>query len=192
MNNDFLNSSKKLFQYYKSLGDKTFAQLKEEDFFWTPDEKSNCIAVIVQHLWGNMQSRWTNFLTDDGEKTWRDREKEFELYISTRKEVMEKWEEGWATLFHALSTVNEESFDTTIYIRSKGHSVTEAIQRQLGHYAYHVGQICYIGRQRALHWESLSIPKGKSKEYNKISFDKGKRREHFSDEFVSHTPKESA
>lgn len=184
---NYLESIRKQFLYYKELGDKTFVQLIEEDFFWSPDEQSNAIAVIIQHMYGNMMSRWTDFLTSDGEKEWRNREQEFELYLVTKEQLLIHWEKGWACLFHALSEIDSQNIKQLIYIRSKGHTIIEAINRQLAHYAYHVGQLTYLGRQRALHWESLSIPKGGSELFNKTSFEKGKRREHFTAQFLDHT-----
>ncbi len=180
----FISNSIDLFKYYKSLGDKTFAQVREEDFFVIPDEAGNSIAVIVQHLYGNMKSRWTDFKTSDGEKTWRDRDQEFELYLNTKEEVIEKWEEGWQVLFAALESIEEADFNKLVYIRNKGHHIIEAVQRQLGHYAYHVGQIVMIGRGLSHNWQSLSVPKGKSKEFNAKSFSKGKRKENFTEQFL--------
>ena len=184
MEDNYLKSAKQLFAYYKSLGENTFDQLRDEDFFWEADDKSNSIAVIIQHIAGNMLSRWTDFLTSDGEKEWRVREQEFERYLESREACLEKWEEGWFCLFKALDAVNGENIKDTIYIRAKGHSVVEAINRQLAHYAYHIGQIVFIGRQRSNAWASLSIPKGESKAYNQKSFDEGQRIEHFTDEFL--------
>ena len=182
---NYLESARKQFEYYKLLGDKTFRQLNENDFFWQYNPESNSIAIIVKHLWGNMLSRWTDFLSTDGEKTWRDRDQEFEATIKTKAELLEKWEAGWACLFEALESVNEENFDTTIYIRNMGHTITEAINRQLAHYATHVGQIVFIGRMiQGEQWQSLSIPKGKSKAFNEKKFAKPKRKEHFTKEFL--------
>jgi len=178
-----LEGYKKLFRYYKQLGDQSIAQLEDESkFFWTPGEESNCIAVIIQHLYGNMKSRWTDFLTTDGEKKWRDRDREFELYCTTKQEVMELWEEGWTCIFTALASINKDNKDQLIYIRNKGHSIDEALQRQLAHYAYHIGQLVYVARMIAGEdFTSLSIPKGQSKSYNKEAFDGGQRKEHFTD-----------
>jgi hypothetical protein len=132
-----------------------------------------------------MLSRWTDFLTSDGEKTWRDRDGEFEADIKDRAELLAKWEAGWTCLFNALDTVNAENFDTTIYIRNMGHTIVEAVNRQMAHYAYHVGQMVYLGRMiQGENWESLSIPKGESKTYNKEKFAKSKRKAHFTDEFL--------
>lgn len=181
----FLDSSRKLFHYYKSLGDKTFAQVSDEDLFWQYNPESNSIAIIVKHLWGNMLSRWTDFLTADGEKTWRNREAEFEADIQTRAEMIEKWEAGWACLFQALDSVNADNFDTTVYIRNQGHSIPEAVQRQLAHYASHIGQLVYLGRMRkGADWQSLSIPKGGSAAYNQDKFAQKKEKGHFTDEFL--------
>jgi len=184
MIDDYLGSCKKQFEYYKYLGDKTFESLKEEDIFHQSTLKSNSIAVIVQHMHGNMLSRWTNFLTSDGEKEWRNRDQEFELYLSSKDEMLEKWNSGWLCLFEALDSINTTNFNTTIYIRNQGHNIVEAINRQLCHYAYHVGQIVNIGRDRTEKWKSLSIPKGDSKTYNKTTFAEGKRKEHFSDKYI--------
>lgn len=177
--------TRKQFEYYKLLGDLTFAQLKEQDLFWQYNPESNSIAIIVKHLWGNMLSRWTDFLTADGEKEWRDRDGEFEATIQTKEELIEKWNAGWECLFTALDSVNEDNADTTVYIRNMGHTITEAVNRQLAHYAYHVGQIVFIGRMiRGAEWQSLSIPKGDSKAYNAEKFSLEKRKAHFTDEFL--------
>jgi len=182
---NYLDSAGKQFEYYKMLGEKTFQQLEEQDLFFQPGPESNSIAIIVKHLWGNMLSRWTDFLTADGEKDWRDREGEFEATIRNGDELRQYWETGWSCLFQALSTVNEENFHTIVYIRNKGHSVVEAVNRQLAHYAYHVGQIVFIGRMiKGEGWQSLSIPKGQSSAYNEKHFAQPKRREHFTDEFL--------
>jgi hypothetical protein len=179
----YLNSIKKQFSYYKSVGEKTFDQLNEEDLCWQYNDQSNSIAIIVNHLWGNMKSRWTDFLTADGEKEWRNRDMEFESVIKSKKELFAKWHEGWDCLFEALEAINEENFENKVYIRNQEHSITEAINRQLAHYSYHIGQIVYIGRMiKGSEWKSLTIPKGKSKEFNKEKFSKGKHRGHFSDD----------
>ena len=182
---NYLDSIQKQFEYYKLLGDKTFAQLNEDELFWQYNPESNSIAIIVKHLWGNMRSRWTDFLTSDGEKEWRNRDSEFEADIKSKEELLEKWEEGWECLFTALNSINEENFVTTIYIRNMGHTITEAINRQLAHYAYHVGQITFVGRMiKGANWKSLSIPKGESKAYNAKKFAQPKRKAHFTDEFL--------
>ncbi len=180
--NDYLSSAKKQFSYYKMLGDKTFEQLVEEQLFMQLNE-CNSIGTIVKHLHGNMLSRWTDFMSSDGEKEWRMREAEFENDIESRTEMMSKWEEGWQCLFNALNSLRTEDLNKEIYIRNMGHSVTEAINRQLSHYSYHIGQIVLTGKMICGNeWTSLSIPKGKSKEYNAEKFAKDKRREHFTDD----------
>ena len=121
------------------------AQVPEERLFWQYNEESNSIATIVKHLWGNMRSRWTDFLTSDGEKEWRDRESEFDNDITTRAELMDKWNEGWEIVFQALRPLQESDLQTIIYIRNQGHTVLEAINRQLAHYPYLVGQMVFIG-----------------------------------------------
>ncbi len=180
-----MKSTRKQFEYYKLLGERTIAQLDDEALFWQYNEASNSIAIIVKHLWGNMLSRWTDFLTSDGEKEWRNRETEFEADIQSREELLEKWEEGWACLFTALDSVDENNIDTIVYIRNIGYSIPEAINRQLAHYAYHIGQIVYIGRMiQGAKWQSLSIPKGGSSDYNQEKFDQPKHRGHYVDEWI--------
>lgn len=184
----YLESVKKQFEYYKLLGEKTFAQLEDENLFWQFNEDSNSIATIVKHLWGNMLSRWTDFLTTDGEKENRNREAEFDNDIKDRSELMQKWNEGWACLFNALNTITTEDLDKIIYIRNQGHTITEAINRQLAHYPYHIGQIVYIGKMvNGSKWTSLSIPRGNSASYNKEKFSGPKERGHFTDEFLDKT-----
>lgn len=167
MANDYLESIRKQFEYYKMLGEKTFAQLKDEQLFWQYNEESNSIATIVKHLSGNMRSRWTDFLTADGEKEWRNRDAEFENDIESREVLLKQWNEGWNCLFMALNSLSTHDLDKIIYIRNAGHTVTEAINRQLAHYPYHIGQIVFIGKMLAgTAWVSLSIPKGNSQKYN--------------------------
>jgi hypothetical protein len=191
MNAEYLNSARKQFEYYKLLGDKTFEQLNEEKLFYKFNDDSNSIAVIIQHLHGNMLSRWTDFLTSDGEKEWRKRDEEFEETIVTKQELLRKWEEGWKCLFGALDALKPEDLTTTIYIRNQGHFVVDAINRQLAHYPYHVGQIVFLGKMLAEgNWRSLSIPKNKSKEFNAEKFSQEKRMEHFTDEILKKKTKD--
>ncbi len=186
MTNDYLESARKQFEYYKMLGDKTFAQLTDDKLFWQFNEDSNSIAIIVKHLWGNMLSRWKDFLTTDGEKEWRDRDAEFENDLSSRQELVDKWNEGWDCLFNAINSLTIDDLQKVIYIRNQGHTVTEAINRQLAHYPYHIGQIVFIGKMTAAKgWTSLSIPKGNSKTYNADKFAKPKQKGHFTDEFLN-------
>lgn len=185
-NTQYLTSVIKQFEYYKMLGEKTFAQLPDEALFWQPNQASNSIGIVVKHLWGNMLSRWTDFMTTDGEKKWRNRESEFEADIKDRAALMEKWESGWQCVFDAVRPLETSDLDRIIYIRNMGHTVTEAINRQLAHYAYHVGQIVYIGRMvKDSDWKSLSIPKGDSASYNAQKFAQTKRKEHFTDAFLN-------
>ncbi|MDC7997753.1 DUF1572 family protein [Gilvibacter sediminis] len=180
---EYLKNIKSQFEYYKSLGDKTFTQLTDEQLFWNYNEASNSIAIMVNHLHGNMLSRWTDFLSSDGEKTWRQRDSEFEQTIKTRMQLNQKWESGWSCLFTALDSINASNFDQPIYIRNQKHSISAACNRQLAHYAYHVGQIVYVGRMlKDQDWESLSIPKGGSKAFNDQKFAKGKHDGHYTDD----------
>ncbi|PRX53678.1 DUF1572 family protein [Flagellimonas meridianipacifica] len=182
MEENYLNSVLKQFEYYKILGEKTFAQLNEQELFWQFNEESNSIAVVVNHLWGNMKSRWTDFLVSDGEKEWRDRDSEFESVIKSKEELLKKWHDGWSCLFQAINSVNTNNFQTEILIRNQSHSIVEAINRQMMHYAYHIGQIVYIGRMiKGKKWQSLSIPKGKSNDFNTEKFSRGKHKGHYTD-----------
>ena len=157
----------KRFEYYKSLGDKTFEQLTDEQMFWQYNEESNSIAVIVKHLAGNMLSRWTNFLTEDGEKSWRNRDGEFVNTFTTKEEVLDFWEQGWECFFDALDKVNEDNLYSTTYIRGEAHPVIDAVLRQLAHYPYHVGQIVYIAKMiKNEDWNTLSIARNRSQQFN--------------------------
>lgn len=182
MEKNYLEGTLKLFAYYKSLGDKTLEQLSENDINWQYNEDSNSIAVLVKHLWGNMLSRWTDFLTTDGEKEWRQRDAEFENDIKNKEDLLNKWNEGWDCLFKALNALTEKDLETIIYIRNEGHTVMEAINRQFAHYPYHIGQMVYIAKLlKGKHFKSLSIPKNKSATFNADKFDKEKSRKHFTD-----------
>lgn len=164
----FLESVIKRFKEYKALGDKTFEQLREADMLFQPNEASNSIAVIIQHLHGNMFSRWTGFLTEDGEKEWRNRDAEFEAYNFSKQQLLDRWNEGWTVFLHALESLKEEDLLKTITIRTQPLTVVDAINRQMGHYSYHVGQIVYIGKWiKSNEWKSLSIPKGTSQQFNR-------------------------
>ena len=185
MENDFLDSTKKQFKFYKVLGDKTFTQLSAEQLFWQYNSESNSIAVIVKHLSGNMLSRWTNFLTTDGEKEWRNRDAEFEQGTESKEEIVEKWQQGWQCLFDAINSLANDDLEKTIFIRNQGHTVVEAINRQLAHYAYHVGQMVFVGKMVCNDsWVSLSIPKGSSTNYNAEKFSQPKQVQHFTDEYL--------
>lgn len=168
---DFMESALYEFRRYKTLGDKTFAQLSDEDIHWQYSEQDNSIAVIAKHMTGNMLSRWTNFLTEDGEKSWRERDAEFEDTYHSKEEMISAWEKGWDCLFDALAQVNEKNFNSKVKIRGEDHSIMGAVSRQIGHYASHTGQIIFIGKMiKGEDWVSLSIPKGESKAFNKRMF----------------------
>jgi hypothetical protein len=182
---DYLESVKKQFAYYKMLGEKTFEQLTDGQLTWSYNSESNSIAVIINHLSGNMISRWTDIFNSDGEKAWRDRDAEFEAVSLNRVELLKAWNQGWKCLFDTLDGLTSEDLNRIIYIRNMGHTVAEAINRQLAHYPYHVGQIVFIGKMLCGEkWHSLSISKGESGTYNADKFSKDKRREHFTDELI--------
>lgn len=181
----YLKSIDRQFRYYKSLGEKAMSQLEDEQLFVAANEDSNSISVIVKHMWGNMLSRWTDFLTTDGEKPWRQRDAEFENDINSREELLNKWEEGWSCLFSALDNISDNDLGMIIYIRNEGHTVLEAINRQLAHYAYHVGQIVFAAKiLKSGSWDTLSIAKNKSGEYNQGKFSQEKDKRHFTDEWL--------
>ena len=183
MNDSYIDSTIKQFEYYKSLGDKTIEPLTFEELQKEFAQDSNSISIIVKHLVGNMLSRWTNFLTEDGEKPWRKRDLEFIDSYTSKEDMVSDWNKGWNCLFNALKPLTNNDLEHIIYIRNQGHTVTEAINRQLCHYAYHVGQIVFIGKLiKGEHWKSLSIPKGDSSKYNKEKFSKEKARGHFTDD----------
>ncbi len=180
---DYLESVKKQFLYYKTIGEKAMEQLEPEQLFVSANEDTNSIAMIVNHLAGNMLSRWTDFLTADGEKEWRNRDAEFEEVLKTKTEVLQHWEKGWQCLFEALNSLQPEQLDTVIYIRNEGHSVIEAINRQLAHYPYHIGQLVFYAKMlKKTEWDSLSIPKNKSNSYNADKFSKEKSIKNFTDD----------
>ncbi|REE25538.1 uncharacterized protein DUF1572 [Winogradskyella pacifica] len=183
MDQSYLPSVIKQFKYYKSLGDKTIAQLSFGDLQKEFAQDSNSIAIIVKHLVGNMLSRWTHFLTEDGEKEWRQRDDEFNDDFKSKDELLTNWNKGWDCLFKAIKPLSENQLEQVIYIRNQGHTVTEAINRQMMHYAYHIGQVVFIGKLiKGPHWASLSIAKGQSKGYNIDKFQQDKQRTHFTDD----------
>jgi Protein of unknown function (DUF1572) len=186
MDTNYLESVTKQFEYYKMLGEKAMEQIPEEALFWQYNSESNSIAIIVNHLWGNMLSRWTDFLTTDGEKNWRNRDSEFEDVIKSKAELLQKWNAGWECLLYALRSLAADDLSRIIYIRNQGHAVMEAINRQLAHYPYHIGQMVFIAKMVADgNWKSLSIPKGGSGAYNVQKFKAEKKRAHFTDEYIS-------
>ena len=161
------------FRRYKTLGDKSFAQLEEDEILWRKGSDDNSISQIVKHLSGNMLSRWTNFLTEDGEKPWRNREQEFQQPYSSKQEMMVAWEKGWTCLFNALESISEQDYNRLLKIRNEEHTIIEAINRQLAHYANHIGQIVLLAKMiKGTSWQSPSIPKGGSEDFNKQKFGK--------------------
>lgn len=179
----YLESAKKQFLYYKTLGEKAINQLEPEQLFVETNEDTNSIAAIVKHISGNMLSRWTDFLTSDGEKEWRNRDSEFENDLQSKQEVLETWNKGWKCLENALNSLKPEQLSDIIYIRNEGHTVIEAINRQLAHYPYHVGQIIFYAKQlKNSSWDSLSIAKNKSGNYNAEKFAKEKEIKNFTDD----------
>jgi hypothetical protein len=172
----YLDSAKRQFLMYKALGEKAMAQIADDQLNWQANEDSNSATAIVKHLWGNMMSRWTDFLTTDGEKPWRQRDAEFDNEPIDRVAIMAKWEEGWQCLFGALNSITDDDLGRIIYIRNEGHTVLEAINRQISHYCYHVGQIVYISKLRSTDtWKSLSIPRNQSASYNADKFAQDKQ-----------------
>ncbi|CAI2767529.1 DUF1572 domain-containing protein [Flavobacterium collinsii] len=179
----YLESVKKQFLYYKMLGEKAIAQLEPEQLFVTLNEDTNSIATIVKHVSGNMLSRWTDFLTSDGEKEWRNRDSEFENDLQSKEEVIVSWNKGWDCFLNTLNSLQPEQLSDIIYIRNEGHTVIEAINRQLAHYPYHIGQIVFYAKQlKKGDWDSLSIPKNKSGNYNAEKFAKEKEIKNFTDD----------
>ena len=166
---EFLQSAKKRFKEYKGLADKTFDQLNDDEMIWKPNEASNSIAVIIKHMHGNMLSRWTNFLTEDGEKEWRKRDDEFEEETISKQQLLGLWEEGWNVFLDTLESLKEQDLLKTITIRNQPLLVIDAVNRQMAHYSSHVGQIIYIGRLiKADQWETLSIPKKGPEQFNQV------------------------
>lgn len=179
----FLATSKKQFEYYKQLGEKSFSQLEEPQLFAQTNVDSNSIAMIVNHMVGNMLSRWTDFLTTDGEKSWRNRDREFEAIQPTRNELLQQWQKGWQCLFDALNSIDESDLSRIVYIRNEGHTVQEAIVRQIAHYSYHVGQLVFAAKQlKQTPWQSLSIPRNASESYNAEKFSNEKSVKYFTDD----------
>lgn len=163
----YLDEARRQFRGHKRMAEAAMAQLRDEDFFVTIDPESNSIAILVKHLAGNMRSRFTDFLTSDGEKPDRFRDREFELIAgTTRAEIMRWWEEGWQCVFSAIDALKPEDVARTVTIRSEPHTVLQAINRQIAHYAQHIGQMVFLAKHlRSTEWKTLSIPRGKSEEY---------------------------
>ncbi len=164
----YLEDSIGLFHFYKQMAEGAIGQVTDEQLFATLDEEMNSIAIIVKHMSGNMRSRWTNFVTSDGEKPDRNRDTEFDDPSATRAELMRMWNQGWEKLFEALTPLSDADLTRTITIRGEPHSVMQAINRQIAHYAYHVGQIVFLAKHfKASEWKSLSVPRNKSAEFTR-------------------------
>ena len=164
---EYLDTVIRRVKYYKHLAEQAFDQLEENDFHFQPSSESNSIAVIIQHISGNMLSRWTSFLTEDGEKDWRQRDSEFSVHPYSKGQLIALWNEGWDCFINALQSLKEEDLLKTVTIRQEPLTVVDAINRQLAHYPHHIGQILYVGKLiKNENWKNLSIPKGKSQNYN--------------------------
>lgn len=173
----YLASVREGFAKHKRLADGAVAQMADAELGWSPNEESNSVAVLLQHLGGNMVSRWTDFLTADGEKPDRDRDAEFVAAGRTRAELLRTWERGWAALFATLDGLSAADLERTITIRGEPHSAVGAIQAQLTHVAYHVGQIVYLAKQvRDRRWQTLSIPRGQSRQHARAKLEEAERR----------------
>ena len=165
----YLDEARRQMRGYKRLGEGAMSQLKDEEFSVALDAESNSIAILVKHMAGNMRSRFTDFLTSDGEKADRKRDQEFELTsATTRADVMAWWDQGWALVFSAIESLKPEDVMKTVYIRQEPHTVLQAINRQIAHYAHHTGQIVFLAKHlRSSEWKSLSIPRGRSEDFNR-------------------------
>ncbi|MDI3269764.1 MAG: DUF1572 family protein [Bacillota bacterium] len=156
----YLKTVEKQFRAMKDLAERALAQVQEEDLFWRPHEESNSISVLMKHLSGNLRSRWTDFLSSDGEKPWRRRDEEFQEETLSREELFSRWEEAWQVLFATLSGLKAEDLLRTVTIRGEAQKALEAIQQQVYHTAYHVGQLVYLAKARAGHgWQTLTVPR---------------------------------
>lgn len=179
---NFIETLKKLFPFYKSLGEKSMSQVDEASLFWRPNETSNSMGILVQHLSGNMLSRFTDFYTSDGEKQWRNRDAEFEPFLKTKAEVISAWDKGWDCLMSVVNNLKEDDLTKIVFIRNEGHTVLEALLRQLAHYSYHVGQLIFIAKSIADNqWQTLSIAKGKSDDFNIDKFEKDVENKFFTE-----------
>lgn len=165
---NYQSDAVQIFRNYKKLAERAIEQVSDEEFFAAIDDEANSIAVIVKHIAGNLLSRWTDFLTSDGEKDFRDRDREFETSDDTRDSLMQFWEKGWQVLFDNIEPLTVEDFGKTVTIRGERHTVVEAINRQMTHYAYHVGQVVFLAKHfRSDKWIILSIPKNRSADFNR-------------------------
>jgi hypothetical protein len=183
INDIYLVSVKKQMLYYKTVAEKAIDQLEEEQLFVSVNEDTNSIATIIKHMAGNMHSRWIDFLTSDGEKEWRNRDCEFENTINSKVEILNVWNKGWECFFKAIDELKSEQLSQIIYIRNEGQTALDAINRQLAHYPYHIGQIVFYAKMlKKSEWSSLTIPKNKSNSYNAEKFAQEKSTKHFTDD----------
>jgi len=175
---NYLADANRIFRSYKKLGEKAIEQVSDKEFFQTLDREANSIGVIVKHIAGNSKSRWTDFLTTDGEKPDRNRDTEFELNSESRESLMRDWERGWQILFDSTASLTMNDFDQTVKIRGEQHTIVEALNRQMTHYAYHIGQITFLAKHfRSGEWKTLSVPRNKSEEFNRFLAEKKIRGE---------------
>ena len=173
MVSNYHNDAVESFRNYKKMAERAIEQVDEIEFFRAIDDEANSIAVVVKHIAGNLVSRWSDFLTTDGEKPTRDRDAEFEIIDDSRESLMKFWERGWRTLFDNIEPLTVEDFSKTVTIRGQAHTIVEAINRQLSHYAYHIGQIVLLAKHfKSSEWKTLSIPKNRSAEFNQFLTDK--------------------
>lgn len=175
-----LDEIRRLMRGHKRLTEGALAQLKDDDFFVMLDPESNSVAILIKHIAGNMRSRFTDFLTSDGEKPTRHRDQEFEIAANTsRDDLMRWWEEGWAVVFSTLDSLQPDDLMRTVYIRQEPHTVVQALNRALAHYAFHLGQIVFLAKHlRSGEWKTLSVPRGKSEEFNRMSLEERRRIGH--------------
>lgn len=181
-----LQGIRKQFEYYRMLADKTILVLSQDELNSRVNEESNSIAVIMRHITGNLLSRFTDFFTTDGEKEWRNRDDEFEFKYYDRHEIISNWDRAWNVLFSTIDSINDHNINSIVKIRNQDHTVAEALYRQLAHYPYHIGQIVFIGKMiKNKDWESLSIPRNQSNNYNQEKFNNPNSESHFTDNYLN-------
>ncbi len=176
----YLDEIRRQLRGHKRMAEGALAQLQDDDFFVTLDPESNSVAILIKHVSGNMRSRFTDFLTSDGEKPDRHRDTEFEITSKTsRDELMGWWEQGWACVFAAIDALTPDDLMHTIYIREEPHTVVQALNRAMAHYAFHLGQITFLAKHfRSSEWKTLSVPRGKSEEFNRMSLEERRKAGH--------------
>ncbi len=178
----YISSVERQLLYYRKLAEETISQLTYSQICWRADEEANSIAIIMNHMAGNMRSRFLDFLCSDGEKSWRDRDAEFEPQDVPLSQLLDMWNDAWDCVISTLKKITISDLERIVYIRNEGHTVVEAVNRQVAHYAYHVGQIVFIGRMlKGLSWQCLSIPRGRSTDYNDDKFSRDNGIRHFTD-----------